>query len=758
MAKRKQAPANNPPRGRQVDPIADQRQQGLRAFQAGRFDSAISIWSGLAQRDPQVKVALAEAYFRRALRPTSAQTQLADLQQATALCPEELRYQYHLGLTFHRARELPAAIQQYQALLQRDPTWPGAAMVLALATLEQHPQADLASLPGLTPAVQATLAPVQALLRGEVPPRNDARPMDQFWHGLGLICQNNPAAQEVLADHRPLPSTQATTIRSYYQGVAAAQAGEMTSAMRKWQQAHAGGMRQNWLFDNLATVWIEQLSQQLEANDLNGALQTAQEALKIPLNNSVLNQMLVQTLDQGAHTAAAAGDWAQATQLWEGARQTIGISSGLGTPRPILHNLALAYEMQEHWTEAAETWRAMLRTRPRKKAKPEDAGLSDEQWEWIRKRVIEAYKRAGRPDEAITVFRQAIKADPDDLGLRLQLVDAFIMNDQEQSAMNELQRIVQINPDHIEAQLRLATIYTQRGEWYVAESSLQQVIAQNPTREDIRRQVAHLFLIRAGQQHEYMRYAEAIKSLETGWPFAPNEYRFPLNLARIAFDQHQPDKARSYLERTLELAGDQPDAYMQVIDCWVIEDQISEARAVLARAEATVSPPPEFYLSLGITIVMRTAPEPAQFSPFAAAPPPPPPPQDTPWTQMATELLNRAITLNPTEPRIPGMIANELMTLRPDLALHYAGESVRIAPDDPNALMILGIAQALNAQKREAKQTLRTASRQASRQGLTAMAQDIENLRKEVDNPLFGLMLRMGPVMEEFDEDEEEYY
>ncbi len=82
-----------------------------------------------------------------------------------------------------------------------------------------------------------------------------------------------------------------------------------------------------------------------------------------------------------------------------------------------------------------------------------------------------------------------------------------------------------------------------------------------------------------------MQYAAAIKALTEGQALDPENFEFPLNLARAQFNQRKSKQARELLERALELAGDQPDAYIQIIECWAIEDQIEEARAALARAE-----------------------------------------------------------------------------------------------------------------------------------------------------------------------------
>src|SRR3954451_4383093 len=133
--------------------IADPRQRGLRAFQAGRFAEAITAWTPLAARDPEVRVALAEAHFRRALAGTPLTRALEDLRRAIELIPDQPRYRFHLGRYLHQSGDLAAASEQYRAVLERDSSWVGAAKLLALATLEQNPHADLAELPGFSSTV-----------------------------------------------------------------------------------------------------------------------------------------------------------------------------------------------------------------------------------------------------------------------------------------------------------------------------------------------------------------------------------------------------------------------------------------------------------------------------------------------------------------------------------------------------------------------------------------------------------------------------
>src|SRR5438270_8696980 len=267
-------------KGRQAPPrvpVADQRQMGLQALQAGRFDNAIATWSALEQRDARVVAALAEAYFRRALTRPTGQEQVADVQRAVALVPAELRYQYHLGLALHRAGDRGAAMQIYRTVLQHDAAWPGAGMALALAALEQDPRADLAALPGSTPAIRRALAPVQAVLQGSVPAAGGDEPLERLWHGLGLVRAGDAAAAyQALDDSRPLPSRQATAVRRYYQGVAAAQAGDMDATAQRWQDLYEQGTRTPWLLQNLAAMALHRLREPGDGADLERTTALAQ--------------------------------------------------------------------------------------------------------------------------------------------------------------------------------------------------------------------------------------------------------------------------------------------------------------------------------------------------------------------------------------------------------------------------------------------------------------------------------------------------
>lgn len=800
--KGKEKQQGRPRRGGSSNP----RQQGLHNFQSGHFDSAIAVWKNLAPNDAEVASALAEAHFRRALVNSNPSEQVASLQQALKWNPSDLRYRYHLGLAWHRHGEISTAIECYHAVLQHEPGWHGAGMVLAVAELERNPHIDLATLPGTTPTIRETLTPVQALLQGKVPARKEAEntggvletlrrslglekhddTMSNFWLGLGLLQAGEAAASADLLSTSSLPHKEMKAVQHYYKGVADARLGNMDAAIEAWQHSlQHHDIEPGWLLRNLALALGNDIDKTLAEGDIVRAEELAMLLPSSSTGNAALDYMIVRALDHIAHALAERAMWDGSVELWQHAREVVSSSSNLGTPRPILHNLALAYEALEDWNQAAETWRAMLRTQPRPKKtdkassktkgkakqyepaeQPDPAeesvastGIPDAaQWAWVRKRVIECYRQAGRPDEAVTIFRQAIKKDPHDLDLRMQFTAALIANDQEQAAQNELLRILDRDPHHIDALMRLAALYSQWGRWLQSQQTLQQVIDLDPQREDVRREVARLILARGQHEHRMGFYDSAARTYREGQKFNPQSYLFPLQLARVSIDQGKMKDVPPLLDQVLELGADDTDAYILVIECWTVVGNREKVREILAHAEATITPTVDFYIGVG-DVVLRHIARPTQSPPLlgllsAEKPRPRKTKEEAPgWMALANELLDRAVALQPGDHRLLFRIAADIMTIAPELALTYAEQGLELAPEEPYALITYGLIQAMNDDTQGAKKTLSRAIRFARKQGDMEMARHAEELRQQINDPFFRVAMSMGNVLGDLEGD-----
>lgn len=539
----------------------------------------------------------------------------------------------------------------------------------------------------------------------------------------------------------------------YYLGAGAMLAGEPGPALEAWERLYQEEARNRtprqlpWLLPNLTAALGQRLNEQLVAGDLNGATLTAQKALKLPIQNVAVQEQVVQTLDRAARAAAMCGDWARAAALWGDARDAMIVASGLGSPRPLLHNLALAHEAQDRWLDAAEAWRAMLRTQPRNLSADTTDGPTAAGWSWVRRRVTECYKRAGEPGEAVTVFRQAIKAEPDDLDLRLQLAEALEANDQEQAAINELNRALEIDHRFVEARQRLAELYDARGEWWNSEGMLRKALEQDPEQAEVRRQLAQLLLERGGRQQRAGSSKLAAGAFEEGQRLEPDNYEFPMGLARIAIDERKHKQARELLDRALELGATEPQAWVDALECWIMAEKLPEAEELVARAEAALGPNPDFLIGAAALLLRfcKTTGS-RDFLGGASGEP-----KDTPWYRLAIRLLDRAVETQPASGEIYVRIAREVVKVQSTIALRYAEKAVELLPDDIPALTILGTAQALNDLKDESQKTLRRATRLARERGDTEGVERLWELRRYLENPLFGLMGKLGPSLGDLD-------
>jgi tetratricopeptide (TPR) repeat protein len=744
------------------------RQDGLRAFKAGHYTAAINTWEKLDLSDNALAAALAEAHFRRAAEAGLGPGSLPDLERASAIVSADPIYAYYLGLALHKTGRVVEATEAYRRAAANGLSRQGAGRVMALAALELDPHTDLATVPGVSSEDRQWIGPLANFLQG----KPQAQPSRSLMGGITerLKLARPSAAQQVfdgltlLADQKTAEARQALTsiegkglprsvnaVRWYYIGVGAAHAGDTLEAVEAWKQARHLQPDLPGLRDNLAAGYARQSASQAQVGDWPVSAHSALEGLEMLPGDTTLSHLAITALDRAARQAAQAGDWEIAAEQWATARYVLGSLSGGGTPRPILHNLALAYEAIEQWEGAADAWRAMLRTQARKKKE----GLSQEHWAWVRRRVIECYKQAGRPDEAVTVFRQALKANPEDSDMQLELVEALLANDQHQAAWSELNKLLKKHPKDVEALSRMAELHGASEDWDSAEMVMRQALDVEPDDQDLRHRMAHILAERGYQFHQWRQYAQARTRFENAIKYTPDDYTMHFHLARLEFDARKLEAARQHLERALELGKDEPDAYLQAFICWIVENNLNEARDILARAENSGKLTLNLYIHAGIECLQRSVPPPDTSDPFSSIfgrrGSKPSRQKDKPDARRALgqELLERAIALGPEGDVLHHIVA-EIGPGQPELSLPYAQRLSQHAPDDPGAWIPLGLLYGVNGRVKEAKEALRQAERLARKQGNHAMASEIREMKRVVADPFFSSLIHMAPFMDEF--------
>ncbi len=527
-------------------------ERGLRAFKQADYDQAIDDW-GQAQHKKDgpatLTSAMAEAYFRRAL--SSAAPDTTDLEGAVELCPDDALYRYHLALAHHRAGDLDQAEPIYRQLLKESPPFERAAAPLAQLLIDKKRPLSKEDVGDYLPAeTEAQLIAAEALIRKKATSTLEQlaeTPLDPLWQGLVAVALEDTATahenlQSALEKKQLHPV--AAGVVHYYLGVLAANEKRLEEAQKAWQIAQASGFESQALRHNLDITMYRELLAERQAGRPAQALALL-DKIRLPGAMGINPHRLRQQLNwEAADVAARKGEWPQALNAWQNVDE-LGDES-----RSLIFNLALAYQKTEHHWEAAERWRELLRRRPRKADNPDY--LTDEQVARIWQNVADNYGAAGDYEEATKTYKNAVKWAPENLDLRLKLVDALQADGRWQAAENELNRILEKKPDHIPAMLTLAeSMVEERWRRREAQELLLKVLALEPQNPIARQQLAHLYEEEGTFAWQWGRPDQALKVFHEGLEKVPNSPRLLFLIGDVHLSRDEVDEARRYFDKAL---------------------------------------------------------------------------------------------------------------------------------------------------------------------------------------------------------------
>jgi tetratricopeptide (TPR) repeat protein len=575
-------------------------QQGNQAFQQADYDSAIKAWEQ-ARHKPNAPntggAALAEAYFRRGVsQPTSG---LSDLQQATKLRPQDPCYRYHLALAHHRQGALALAEPIYRQLLAESPPFSRAAAPLAQLLIEQKKVISKDPVwEQLSAAEKTELAAAEALIRGKATStleRLAAGPLHPLWQGLiALTLNDNPTAQQnlrPLADPASALPPQARSVARYYLGCIAAAAGQTETALAHWQAAQADGLDSPHLRHNLSALAYEQAIKAQQAGQPHKAVEWLDQVRVSGDNRDEMREFYHQLKWELAYTAAQKGDWPQALSYWQQVEQAGNDS------RKLILNLALAYQHQAYYWEAAEHWRTLLRRRPRKADHPD--ALTDQQVARIWQNIAENYSKAEDYEEAITTYKNAVKWDPDNIELRLQLVEAYQSEGRWQAAENELHRILDKNPNHIPALTLLAESYSDDYFPGQARKLWRRILELEPDNPVALQQLAHTYVQEGSRYTLWGDYQQAINIFKEGLKQAPDNQPLLTMIGGTYADWGKLKEARQHLEQARAINPNDLQTLHTIFMIWLSNRAMPEVQQTFEQIKAVPEPVPgELFLDL----------------------------------------------------------------------------------------------------------------------------------------------------------------
>ncbi len=252
------------------------------------------------------------------------------------------------------------------------------------------------------------------------------------------------------------------------------------------------------------------------------------------------------------------------------------------------------------------------------------------------------------------------------------------------------------------------------------------------------------------------RYDKARRVFKEALKYTPDDYDLHFELAQIEFSTHHPRMGRRHVEQALEVGHNESEAYEQAFVCWVFEDNLKEAKNVLARGQAGTQLTADFYINTGLSCFKQAGPPPDSLKIEDGEPKNPAQPgrnsKTNPISSLGRELLEQAITIGP-KTKVLAQIAMGLSLSQPQLGLQYARRLIEYAPDDATAQLALGVSLGMNQQIKEGKATLRQAARTARKQGLPDVAKMAEEFRYTFSPSLLSTIFRVISSPDDFDFD-----
>lgn len=582
----------------------DLRRRGLNAFQRCEYTKAIEAWERVRRQTPDMLApsALAEAYFRRGIHHLyetgQVQSGLDDLSQAADLQPDDPRIIYHLGLVAHRQGHLDDAVRDYRIVHQRTVRQRDgdlarrAVFPLALALLQRGEDPAQTSIwSALDDEERAMLDEISAFGRRPYTLSDDA-PL--LWHGIAALDagDENRARASLRRALEAAATPAERQIAHYYQGVLAAQHEDWEGAVRAWSAARAAGMRIDRLEENLQEGYHRLAEERLERGDVQGALLAGEEALRHSSTYPSLEALVSHAHQRLAHQAVSGGRWAEAREHWEKAEAAEDGSFRLA------YNLALAHERSEDFLASGERWREALRRRPRSDDHPD--ALTDDQVARLWQRAAEAYTKAGEFEEAVQVYRNAVKWNPDRLEARLALSEALLLNGQSEAAANELQRILDRDPQNIPALLRMGEVIHATWNWWMGDPVhyWERVLELDPDNAAARQLLVDFYQDQAENALRWGDHARALCMYEEALSYWPGNARVGAAIGALYVRLDEYEMAQPHVELALENAPDDLLVYEQIIRAWLDVDDLDEAWRVMEQAEARIDTVPhEFYIA-----------------------------------------------------------------------------------------------------------------------------------------------------------------
>ena len=165
----------------------------------------------------------------------------------------------------------------------------------------------------------------------------------------------------------------------------------------------------------------------------------------------------------------------------------------------------------------------------------------------------QARLRAGKVEEALTIYDQILEARPQDPEARKGRAIALGRLGRYADALEEYGLVLAVTPKDMEAHIGRARILGWMGRYSEAEAECRQTLLENPTAVEAYLQLGTIL----GWER---KYSEAAEVYERAHQLAPQDPEPFVGLARLRFWQDDPEGAKAFYEAALRLDPGNVDA------------------------------------------------------------------------------------------------------------------------------------------------------------------------------------------------------
>ena len=600
-------------------------QQGQTHFQQKDYAAAVKAWRAAIKvnAEPHLARKLAEAHFRYALsldRERQLAAVISELHQAIQRAPHVAIYHYHLGLAYHRKGQHKRAIPAYEQALKLDPDNQRFQKHLEFVRVElgQETQEPLTQI--LRLLQQEQYAAAYELLKthslGEI-------------HGLfeGFTCAmlGNYAAAKKAFNQCPTSEY----VIPYYLGLIYAHEGKFPSAIKHLETVMKELILKDVCKQPLLGVYKQQAMKYTEAGEPGKAKRLWNKVVQLDPQDAAADNVVLAALDEG-YRQASEGNFTQAMRSWRRL-----INQGIQHPA-LLQNYAIACDRAERYEDAIATWEQLAEIWEKQQRTAPDPKIMKRKLALVYRRIGEIAWNLDDIYIAETAYQRASKHAPDDLEIRLKLVDVLLGQGDFDTVFRQLRQLRHRYPDDIRILEFEVSAYLNVGDYDKVLLSCLNIL-----KLDSKHQNALELLHTLGCDHvreflEEGRHRQAVRLLESFIQVDATYPPFYILLGGVYLEQDKIADAEKVLAQLIELEENKPLAHAQVGKVYMSAEYFERAAVHFKEAGDLNATEPEVLLTIGVAYM----------------------PHDT---DKANHYLDKLIASEPDDSEIYGKIIKELL-------------------------------------------------------------------------------------------------